>query len=459
MARSSKQGKQLPRIVIAGRPNTGKSTLFNCLAGRRIAITDPTPGVTRDPIEREILLDEKRVLLVDTGGFKLDKEGLDSLVTQKSLESLKNAFRIVFVVSVKGLTTEDMEFSKLLRPFSDKVILVVNKVDYPEKEAEAWNMASLGFTPIFPLSATHKREIGPLREELVKALPVKVDEEDLLEKEDEPEDPIKIAILGKPNTGKSSLANCLFKEDRSLVSEIAGTTRDIVQGEAYYMKSRLEIMDTAGIRKKKKVRENVEYYSVTRAISSIKSADIIWLMIDAQEGLSEQDKKIAALAVKEGKGLMLIINKWDLMQEVPNTKQAMRDKIRYFFPAVGFAPLLIISAKEKSGLEELINKSRAVYHQLKKRVDTAELNRLLKEWSIDNPFPVIKGKTYKIRYMTQVSADPLRFVLFVNRKKAFPQSYVRYIQNCLARDLGFSMVPMQIDLKEPAPNPYQKKIQ
>lgn len=303
----------LPLISIVGRPNVGKSTLFNRLIGKRRAITDPTPGVTRDPIPERWLLGNNPVTLVDSGGVKLDKEGIDYAVSDKSLSLLPVSDAIIFLMDCMEVTREDQMLIEELRPYADKVVLAVNKVDDPRRDDLVWNYFSYGYQRVVGISAAHGLGIEELEDSLLGML-------DLERTEEIPDEPetIKLAILGKPNTGKSTLTNLLTGRDISIVSPIAGTTRDVMRGTFIYRNTEYTVLDTAGIRRKSKVEEDVEYYSVNRAIKTIDEADIVFLMMDVTEGLSDQDKKIANLIVRRGKGIILVMNKTDLLKGIPN---------------------------------------------------------------------------------------------------------------------------------------------
>ena len=313
---------RLPLISIIGRPNVGKSTLFNRLIGKRRAITDPTPGVTRDPIPERWLLGNNPVTLVDSGGVKLDREGLDDAVSDKSLSLLEISDAIIFLMDCMEVTREDQLLIDELRPYTDKVVLCVNKIDDPKRDDLVWNYFSYGYQRVVGISAAHGLGIEDLEDTLLGML-------DLERTEEEPEEPetIKLAILGKPNTGKSTLMNLLTGRDISIVSPIAGTTRDVMRGTFIYKGTEYTVLDTAGIRRKSKVEEDVEYYSVNRAIKTIDDADVVLLMIDITEGISDQDKKIANLIVRRGKGVLLVLNKMDLLKGTPNEIEAIKDRV------------------------------------------------------------------------------------------------------------------------------------
>ena len=309
-----------------------------------------------------------------------------------------------------------------------------------------WNYYSYGFENVIGISSSHGYNIGELEEKIGEFLRANcdIDETDYSEEEYN----VRIALLGKPNTGKSTLNNLLTGKDNSIVSDIPGTTRDIVEGDFIHKNIYYQIMDTAGIRRKNKVTDNVEYYSVSRAIKAIENADVVLLMIDGVEGLSEQDKKIASQIVKKGKGVIIVLNKWDMLAKVPNLINAIEDRIRFIFPILEFAPVVPISALENQGIDELMKNVYKVWRQLNTRVSTSSLNKALKEWVEDNPPPSVSGVRYKIRYMTQTSANPSKFLLFVNKSKKFPAFYVSYIKNKIRKSFGVGSIPVELSLKE-----------
>ncbi len=442
--------RNLPVVAIAGRPNSGKSTLFNRLLRERRAITDPTPGVTRDPVEAECELpySGKRIMLVDTGGFKMDREGLDAEVVRRSLETIKRADLIVFLMDVTTVTPEDEYFVELLRPMTDKVLLAVNKADSPERDVLTYNFLSYGFSDAVFISAEHSRNIDELEERIVARLDFS-----RVEEYEDVHDDVRLAIIGKPNTGKSTLMNRLLGEEKSLVSDVAGTTRDVVEGAFESKGRRFTVLDTAGMRRKSKVRDDVEYYSVNRAVKSIEDADVVILMIDAREGLTEQDKKVAALAAERGRGVIFALNKWDEMPRIKNAFEAARDKLQYFFGQMSYAPVMALSAKDGTGVEELLATAVRLFKQLNARVETGPLNKALERWLEAFPPPIGRSTHFKIRYATQVSANPLRFVFFASRKDAVSEAYVSYLRNQIRKDLGFSSVPVAVEVRGSAKEP------
>ena len=439
--------QKIPVVAILGRPNVGKSTLFNRLLGKRRAITSPVAGVTRDTISERWLLGNHPVTLVDSGGVKVDREEMDSLVAKRALGLLDGADAILFMVDCTDFTAEDHELMQTLRPYTEKVVLVVNKIDDEKRRDLIWDFFGYGFQRVVGISAAHGLGIEDLEDTLMGILHLTTVEE---APADDPR--LRLAILGKPNTGKSTLTNLLVGSDLSLVSNIAGTTRDVVRGTFTYKGTEFSVMDTAGIRRKGKVDDDVEYYSVNRAIKSIDEADVVLLMIDSLEGVTEQDKKIAGLVTRRGVGIVLVLNKIDLLT-VPNQLEAIEDRTRFLFPVLGFAPLVAISAKDGKNIGKLLDVVWEVHSEMQKRVDTSTLNAAVARWGEKYQPPRGEVGHYKVYYGTQISAAPVKFLFFVNHTKDFPPMYIQYLKNCIRKDLGFSMVPVEIDLRERRRNP------
>ncbi|MDR1443981.1 MAG: ribosome biogenesis GTPase Der [Treponema sp.] len=445
----------LPVVALAGKPNVGKSTLFNRLLHRRRAITGPTPGVTRDPVEADAFIAGKPLRLIDTGGFKLDQgtasrppaaeiasTSLDSAVLAKTLETLGRADLIVLLLEAGEVSAEDQELIGIVRRYQDKLLVAVNKTEGGRREAESWNLLSYGFDKLYLISAEHGDNIVQLEEAIVSRLDFS-----RVVSEDPENRPIRIALLGKPNTGKSTLSNRLTDSAASIVSEIPGTTRDVVEGAFAWKNRDFLVLDTAGIRRKAKVRENIEYYSVNRAIKSIDDADIVFLLIDAAEGLSDQDKKIAALAYDQGRGIILILNKWDTMPAVKNSFQAACDRIHFFFGQLEFAPIVALSARDGDGIDTLLNTALKMYRQLNTQVETSKLNQALERWLQEYPPPSAPRTRFKVRYAVQKSANPAVFIFFVSRPQAVGEPYVAYLRNKIRADLGFSLVPVTVEVR------------
>ena len=442
-----KKYKNLPLVVIAGRPNVGKSTLFNRLLHRRRAITDPTPGVTRDPIQETAFINGYPVNLMDTGGFKLDRDigsmeaVMDELVVEQSLKALERADVILLLLDAGLITGEDEEFIKLLRPFWKKVIAAVNKTEGGRLEEEAWNYMRFGFDSLLLISAEHGDRISELKDQLISRLDFSAVEED------EGGEPVRIAIMGKPNTGKSTLANRLTHTEASIVCDYAGTTRDVVEGSFQYKGRNFQVLDTAGIRRKAKVKENVEYYSVNRAIKTLDRAEVVFLMIDAQEGLSDQDKKIAALAHDKGRGVIFVLNKWDTQEQGRTALKKAEENIRIMFGHMNYAPVIAISALEGKGMQELLNMALEMQAQLHRKIDTGSLNLALKDWVSAYPPPASRTAHFKMRYMVQTSSNPVSFLIFASRPEVVSDSYLAYIKNKIRSDLGFDKIPVLLELK------------
>jgi GTP-binding protein len=447
--------KNLPIVALAGRPNVGKSTLFNRLLHKRRAITDPTPGVTRDAVAMDTVIMERHLTLVDTGGFKLDRERdsaageLERVVVERTLEVLKEADLIILLFEAGELTPEDEEFIGLLRPYQHKLLAAVNKTEGGRREADAWNLLSYGFEKVYMISAEHGDNILELEEAIISRLNFNKAAEaahpiPAIEQE---EAPIRIALLGKPNTGKSTLANRLTSSSASIVSDIPGTTRDVVEGTFTWKKRSFQVLDTAGIRRRTRVSESIEYYSVNRAIKTIDGADIVFLIIDANEGLTDQDKKIAALAHHKGCGLIIVLNKWDTMPAIKNSFEAAKDRIHFLFAKMEYAPIIALSALNGSGIDSLLDTSLKMYAQLARQIKTADLNAALEKWLTEHPPPTGPQTRFKIRYAVQAEANPVRFVFFASRQGAVTEAYVSYLRNRIRRDLGFSLVPVAIEIR------------
>jgi GTP-binding protein len=377
------------------------------------------------------------------------------------MEILEEADIIVLLFEAGDISLEDEEFIDRLRPYQGKLIAAVNKTEGGRREAEAWNLLSYGFEKVYMISAEHGDNILELEEAIASRLPqpeapaqLEMPASSAADGQIQPRDDIiRIAILGKPNTGKSTLSNRLTSSSASIVSDIPGTTRDVVEGSFTWKNRDFLVLDTAGIRRKSKVYENIEYYSVNRAIKTIDEADIVFLVIDAQESLTDQDKKIAALAHDKGRGLILVLNKWDTMPAVKNTFEAVSDRIHFLFGQMEYAPIIALSALNGSGIEELLNISLKMYDQLKRQIETAALNNALEKWLTEYPPPSGPRTRFKIRYAVQKEANPVRFIFFTSRTHAVSDTYVAYLRNRIRRDLGFSLVPVAIDIRSSSKPP------
>ena len=441
--------KNRPRVAIIGRPNVGKSTLFNRLLGRRRTITDSLPGVTRDVIEESCSLGGIPVTLVDTGGITTDLDGnFDCLVAGRSRQEIKKADVILLVLEIGVKTAEDDILIDELRMMADKVILAVNKADTIDKDYIASEFEMLGMGTPIPISSAHGRNIDFLEEVLRKQIHEVCKNYNLINNENKSDSSLTLAIVGRPNVGKSTLANQITGKDHSLVSEIAGTTRDVVIGMAQYKARTLKIVDTAGMRRRTRVTGDVEYYSVNRAIQSISESDVTILLLDVDMGLTDQDKKISALALKRGKAIVVAVNKWDEEKPDPMRFSKFVDRIHFQFPVLEWAPIVPISAIYGYNISKLLDLVFKAEQQQSRRVDTAELNRAKSEWVDLTPPPVRNGRSFKVKYITQVSIKPIRFLAFTNRKTGFPDSYQRFLVNQIRREFGFNLVPITMELRE-----------
>lgn len=445
---STKKYFNTPLLVIAGRPNVGKSTLFNRFMHKRIAITDPTPGVTRDPVEGDTFILGKPIHLMDTGGYKLTRDigtmeaVMDDLVVEKTLEKIQKADLILLLLEANQITPEDEEFIQELRPYWNKVIAAVNKTEGGKNQNFAINYMKFGFKELLFISAEHGDKIPELQEKIISNLDFSNVQESEINSL-----PIRIAILGKPNTGKSTLSNRLTHSKSSIVSNYAGTTRDVVEGSFSYNNKNFIILDTAGIRRKAKVTENVEYYSVNRAIKTLDECDIVFLMIDAQEGLAEQDKKICSLAYEQGRGIIFVLNKWDTQEKGRTPIKKAEENIHIMFGQMNYSPIICISALEGEGIKLLLDTTLELYKQLTTKVSTSVLNTALKDWIFKYPPPASRTAHFKIRYMVQTGVNPVNFVIFATRPEVVPLTYIQFLKNRIREDLGFDKIPVQLEIK------------
>ncbi|HBO41907.1 MAG TPA: ribosome biogenesis GTPase Der [Spirochaetaceae bacterium] len=349
---------------------------------------------------------------------------------------------VLFLVDAVNITPEDEEFARQLRKYSAKLVLVVNKADGPERDAAAWSHAGWGYKDMVFVSAEHGRNIGELEELIVSRLDWSKVESAVDEHVD-----IRIAIMGKPNVGKSTLLNKLLGEEKSIVCDMPGTTRDVVEGHFERKGRPFTVLDTAGIRRKGKVTENVEYYSVNRAIKTLDRADVVILMIDAVEGLSEQDKKIVKLATDKGRAVVFTLNKWDKMPDVKNTFEASRDKLRFFFGQMAYAPVLQLAARDGVGLDKLLNMCVALFDELNRRIETSRLNKAVHEWVEQNPPPASTAGRFKLRYAVQTAVNPVSFSFFITKPDAIAETYISFLKNKLRSELGFAHIPLDLQIK------------
>jgi GTP-binding protein len=453
------------------------------LVGEKLAIIDDTPGITRDRITREVNLGDIRVVLVDTGGVVPDATGMEKLVTEQAKRAIEEADVLVFVVDAKeGITPLDLEVARILRKQKKPVIVAVNKVDEPYQENLVYDFYSLGFDNVIPISAIHKIGIPTLIEEIEKHLPENLKEiakkeakkvakrekvmsaisgenekeleimrekasknEDYIEEEAE-EEPIKVAIVGRPNMGKSTLLNALVGEERAIVSEIPGTTRDAIDSYVKIGDTEFIFIDTAGIRRRGKIKD-VEYYSYLRALSAIDRADVVVLLMDALERPTDRDAKVAGIGLEKFKPIVLAVNKIDLLKSQKDWELLHKD-LDLVFDFIPYAPRVFISAKEKKGLDELLKQIKSLYEQYSKRITTGVFNRTLQKIMEVHQPPVYRNKVVKIYYGTQVAIKPPTFVLFSNYPEGIPNSFKRFLENRFRESLGFTKIPLRLVFKK-----------
>ena len=432
-----------PIVAIVGRPNVGKSTFFNRIVGRRVSIVEDTPGVTRDRIYAEAEWNSIHFALIDTGG--IEPSSADVILSQMREQAqiaMDMADVILFITDGKdGLTHADREVATMLMRTGKKVILVVNKIDNPTKlPDDFYDFWELGLGEPIPISAANMLNFGDVLDEIVASFPKEAYDED--------EETIKIAVIGKPNVGKSSLINCLLGEKRVIVSPIAGTTRDSIDtpfekdGEKYIL------IDTAGIRRKSKVNEDIERYSVIRAVAAIERCDVALLVIDAAEGITEQDKKIAGVAHEAGKGIVVVVNKWDLIEKETNTMRDFKRKIEAELLFMTYAPSIFISVKDKQRVNQVMEMSKYVAEKRALRVPTGQLNSLIADATMMKQPPSDKGRRLKIYYATQVGVKPPLFSFQINDRELMHFSYARYLENQIRESFGFEGTSIKFVFRE-----------
>ncbi|MDE1524803.1 ribosome biogenesis GTPase Der [Ligilactobacillus salivarius] len=427
-----------PVVAIVGRPNVGKSTIFNRLAGERISIVEDTPGVTRDRIYARTEWLGHPFNLIDTGGIDIGDEPFLTQITEQAEIAIEEADVIIFVVSVKeGVTDADEKVARILYRTDKPVVLAVNKVDNPELRADIYDFYSLGFGEPIPVAGTHGIGTGDLLDKIIKEFP-----KDATNEED---DSIKFSFIGRPNVGKSSLVNAILGENRVIVSNIEGTTRDAIDtrfetedGTKYTM------IDTAGIRKKGKVYENTEKYSVLRAMCAIDRSDVVCVVLNAEEGIREQDKHVAGYAHEAGRAIVIVVNKWDTLKKDNKTMSDFENLIRQEFQYLSYAPIVFVSAKTKQRLDKLPELIKRVNDNHEQRISSAVLNDVVMDAIAHNPTPTDNGKRLRIYYATQVAIKPPTFVIFVNDPELMHFSYERFLENQIREAFDFEGTPIHI---------------
>ena len=433
-----------PIVAVVGRPNVGKSTLFNALAGENISIVKDTPGVTRDRIYADVTWLEHHFTLIDTGGIEPDSGDIIlSQMREQAQIAIDTADVIIFMTDVKqGLVDSDGKVADMLRRSKKPVVLCVNKVDsYQKFIADVYEFYNLGIGDPMPISAANRQGIGDMLDEVVKHFPQGS------EGEEEDERP-KIAIVGKPNVGKSSIINKLTGENRVIVSDIAGTTRDAIDTDIIYNGKEYVFIDTAGLRRKNKVKEELERYSIIRTVSAVERADVVLMVIDATEGITEQDAKIAGIAHDRGKGIVIVVNKWDAIEKNDKTIYEFQNKIRETLAYMPYAEMVFVSAVTGQRLPKLFETIDMVIENQTLRIATGVLNEIITEAVALQQPPSDKGKRLKIYYTTQVAVKPPTFVIFVNDKQLMHFSYTRYLENRIRDTFGFKGTSLRFIIRE-----------
>ena len=431
-------------VAVVGRPNVGKSTLFNKLTGSRMSIVDDTPGVTRDRIYGDCEWLDKKFLLVDTGGIEPDSN--DVILSQMRAQAqiaVDTADVIIFVTNLRdGVVASDYEVAAMLQKSGKPIVLCVNKCDsIGEVDPEFYEFYNIGLGDPVAVSAVHGHGTGDLLDEVVKFLPEQ-------EEEDDDDEIINVAVIGKPNVGKSSLVNKISGAQRAIVSDIAGTTRDSTDTLVENQYGKFNFIDTAGLRRKSRVSDAIEKYSIIRARTAVERANVCVIMIDATEGFTEQDSKVAGIALEEGKACIIAVNKWDAVEKDGNTMNEYRKKLENDFSFMSYAPIIFISAKTGQRLDRLYELIAFVHSQNSMRISTGKLNEVLADATARVQPPTDKGKRLKIYYMTQASTRPPTFVFFVNNSQLFHFSYQRYLENQLRDIFGLDGTPVRFIIRE-----------
>lgn len=429
----------LPTVCIVGRPNVGKSTVFNKLVGKKISIIEDTPGVTRDRIYGEVIHKGYTFNLIDTGGIEVSKEIFNNEIKTQVEIGILEADKIVFIVDGKeGLTSDDLEVRDMLRKSGKEIIVAINKMDSKQSKNNIYDFYELGFDTYIEISGESNVGIRDLLDEIVEGFNKKQPEET---------DVTKICIIGRPNVGKSSLVNALLNEERVIVSPVSGTTRDAVDIDFTYNKQDYVLIDTAGMRKKGRIFENIEKYSLLRSMRAIERADVCILVIDREEGIVEHDKHIAGYALEAGKGIIIVVNKWDTVEDKDDDIKDYTKVIRKEFQFMPYAPIVFLSALTKKRIHTLMPQVEIVKSNIIKEIKTSVLNNVIIEAQDLNPAPSYKGKRLKIYYTCQVGVKPPKFSFHVNDKKLVHFSYERYLENKIRESFDFTGTPIKIEFK------------
>lgn len=425
-------------VAIVGRPNVGKSTIFNRLVGERISIVEDIPGVTRDRIYAEGEWLTNTFNVIDTGGIEIGDEPLLMQMRQQAEIAIDEADVIIFLVNGReGVTAADEEVAKLLYKTDKPVILAVNKIDNPDMQSIIYDFYALGFGEPYPISGSHGLGLGDLLEKVVNLFPNHL-------QEDHEDDTIYFSLIGRPNVGKSSLVNALLNEERVIVDDVGGTTRDAIDTHLHKDDQDFVIIDTAGMRKRGKVYESTEKYSVLRALKAIDRSDVVLVLIDAETGIREQDKKVAGYAHDAGRSIIIVVNKWDTITKDQHAMKDFEEEIRAHFQFLDYAPIAFLSAKTKQRLHTLIPLIKLASESHSKRVSTSVLNDVIMDALAVNPTPTVKGKRLKVLYTTQVTVKPPSFAVFVNDPTLMHFTYKRFLENRIREAFGFVGTPIKI---------------
>lgn len=427
-----------PVVAIVGRPNVGKSTIFNRIVGERVSIVEDTPGVTRDRIYSSGDWLTHEFNIIDTGGIEIGDAPFQTQIRAQAELAIEEADVIIFMVNVReGLTQSDEMVAQILYKSKKPVVLAVNKVDNPEMRNDIYDFYALGFGEPYPLSGSHGLGLGDLLDAVASHFKDIVDD-------DYDDDTIRLSLIGRPNVGKSSLVNAILGEERVIVSNVAGTTRDAIDTEYTFDDQKYVLIDTAGMRKKGKVYESTEKYSVLRALKAIERSNVVLVVIDAETGIIEQDKRVAGYAHEEGKAIVIVVNKWDTVEKDSKTMKKFMDDIRQNFQFLDYAQIAFVSAKESGRLQTLFPLINEASENHKKRVQSSTLNEVITDAISMNPTPTDKGRRLNVFYATQVAIEPPTFVVFVNDVELLHFSYKRYLENQIRHAFGFEGTPVHI---------------